>query len=236
MTTRRAGSRPAARRPRVPANRDASRAGRGSPPGAALAAGRAGAGMRIVGGNHRGRRLEAPGGRDTRPTSDRTREALFNILTHAGWGMAREDGGDLFAGAVVLDAFSGTGALALEALSRGAAAAFLMDLSGPALATARRNAAALGEEGRCTFLRVDATRPPAAPAAAALAFLDPPYGRGLAEAALPALTARGWLAPGAVVVVETAAGDPLSLPSGFVLLDERRYGDTRITFLNHRPD
>lgn len=186
--------------------------------------------MRIVGGRHRGRRLEAPGGRDTRPTSDRTREALFNVLAHSGWG-----GDDPLAGAHVLDAFCGTGALALEALSRGAAAAVLMDLSGPALAAARRNAASLGEDGRCTFLRADATRPPAARATATLAFLDPPYGRGLAEAALPALAVCGWLAPGAIVVVEAAAQDSLALPVGFVPLDERRYGDTRVAFLDYRP-
>jgi 16S rRNA (guanine966-N2)-methyltransferase len=192
--------------------------------------------MRIVGGRHRGRRLEAPSGRDTRPTSDRTREALFNVLAHSGWGTAAEDGaGDPIAEARVLDAFCGTGALALEALSRGAAEAVLMDLSGPALAAARRNAEALDEDGRCAFLRADARRPPAAAAAATLAFLDPPYGKGLAEAALPALAARGWLAAGAVVVVETAAQDPLSPPADFVPLDERRYGDTRVVFLEYRP-
>lgn len=184
--------------------------------------------MRIVGGRHRGRRLEAAGGRAVRPTTDRTREAVFNVLAHSGWG---RDGGSPLEGARVLDAFCGTGALALEALSRGAEGAVLMDASAASLAVARRNAEALGEAARCRFLRADAARPPAAAEACDLAFLDPPYGQGLAEAALPALMARGWLAPGAVVVVETAAKDPLPLPEGIEALDERRYGDTRVCFL-----
>ncbi|WP_207478065.1 RsmD family RNA methyltransferase [Arenibaculum pallidiluteum] len=188
--------------------------------------------MRIVGGRHRGRRIEAPAGRDVRPTSDRTREALFNVLAHAAWGADdASSAGAAIEDAIVLDAFCGTGALALEAISRGALRAVLMDVSTPSLDAARRNAAALGEQARCRILRADATRPPPAPEPCTLAFLDPPYGKGLAEAALPALLARGWLAPGALVVVETAARDPLALPSGLAALDERGYGETRISFL-----
>lgn len=188
--------------------------------------------MRVVGGSHRGRRLEAPAGATVRPTGDRTREAVFNILGHAGWGVG---GTPVLDGARVLDAFCGTGALAFEALSRGASAAVLMDTAAASLRIARRNADTLGESGRCSFLRADATRPPTARAACMLAFLDPPYGKGLAEAALPALAGRGWFAPGAVVVAETTLKDPLPLPDGFTPLDERRYGDTRVTFLGYRP-
>ncbi|WP_307832898.1 RsmD family RNA methyltransferase, partial [Azospirillum argentinense] len=116
--------------------------------------------MRIVGGKHRGRRLAAPGGSDTRPTTDRTRESLFNILSHADWG---PDGTDLLEGAVVVDAFCGTGALGLESLSRGAAHASFLDLGRAALDAVRANVAALGEGANAAVLRADATRPPPPP-------------------------------------------------------------------------
>lgn len=183
--------------------------------------------MRIIGGSHRGRRLAAPSGRDTRPTSDRTREALFNILAHSDWGI----GGDSpLPEARVLDVFCGTGALGLEALSRGAGHCTFLDGERAALAVTRRNVADLGEEARATIIRADATQPPAAPAPCRLVFLDPPYGKALTEPALRALTAKGWLAPGAVVVTEIAADDPVGLPEGFSLLDERLYGETRVIF------
>ncbi|NYZ15272.1 16S rRNA (guanine(966)-N(2))-methyltransferase RsmD [Azospirillum sp. RWY-5-1] len=178
--------------------------------------------MRIVGGRHRGRRLTAPAGMDVRPTTDRTRESLFNILAHAGWVGIE--------GAVVLDAFCGTGALGLEALSRGAERATFLDSAGPSLAAARANIAALGEDGRSLVLRGDATRPPKAPTAHSLAFLDPPYGCDLGPRALAALAAGGWLAPGALAVVEEAASATFTLPDGFTTLDERRYGDTVLRF------
>ncbi|SMH59308.1 16S rRNA (guanine(966)-N(2))-methyltransferase RsmD [Azospirillum agricola] len=181
--------------------------------------------MRIVGGRHRGRRLVAPDGRDTRPTTDRTRESLFNILTHADWAPDIE-------GAVVLDAFCGTGALGLEALSRGAARCSFLDSGRAALDAVRANVAALGEAEVATVLRADATRPPAGQPCA-LAFLDPPYAKGLAPVALAALSRAGWLANGALAVVEVGEGDPMPAPDGFTLLDERRYGDTRILFLTH---
>lgn len=170
--------------------------------------------------------MAAPADRAIRPTSDRTRQAIFNILAHG------EDMPDLD-GATVLDAFCGTGALALEALSRGAAHAFLMDAAASSLALARRNIADLGETTHATLIRANATRPPPAPAAATVAFLDPPYGKDLAAPALAGLAAAGWLAPGAVAVVELAADDPLPLPAGFTALDDRRYGETRVVFARH---
>ncbi|MFV3076472.1 RsmD family RNA methyltransferase [Niveispirillum fermenti] len=187
--------------------------------------------MRIVAGRHRGRRLEAPSGPDVRPTSDRTRQSLFNILSHGDW-MA--DGGDALEGADVLDAFCGTGALGLEALSRGAARAAFLDRARPSLDMARRNAEMLGETGECRFVLGDAGRPPAAPFAAGLAFLDPPYGQGLAPPALSALSAAGWLAPGALVCVEVASTDAFAPPPGFDPLDHRDYSQARIFFLRHR--
>lgn len=183
--------------------------------------------MRIIGGSHRGRRLAAPSGRETRPTADRTREALFNILVHSGWGA----GGDSpLPGARVLDVFCGTGALGLEALSRGAAHGTFLDGERAALEVTRRNVAGLGEEARATIIRADATRPPPARTPCHLVFLDPPYGKALAGPALRALAGKGWLAPGAVVVVEIATDDPLDLPEGFPVLDERLYGETRLVF------
>lgn len=182
--------------------------------------------MRIVGGRHRGRCLAPPTGRDVRPTSDRTREAIFNILAHAADVPPLE-------GAVVLDAFCGTGALGLEALSRGAAHATLLDRAAPSLKLAQANAAALGETARATAIRADATRPPAAARGHDIAFLDPPYRQNLAALALAALAAAGWLAPNAVAVVEEAADAPFVMPAGFTSLDERRYGDTLVRFLRH---
>jgi 16S rRNA (guanine966-N2)-methyltransferase len=183
--------------------------------------------MRIVAGRHRGRRLLAPSGERVRPTSDRAREALFNILSHGR--LAAE--GLPFADAVVLDAFAGTGALGLEALSRGAAEAFFIEQDREALAILRQNIAALGEDGRVRVFSGDATRPPRAPSACALVFLDPPYRSGLAAAALGALNAAGWLAPEALAVVELAAREELGPPTGFILLDERVYGAAGLIFL-----
>jgi 16S rRNA (guanine966-N2)-methyltransferase len=183
--------------------------------------------MRIVAGRHRGRRLLAPPGETVRPTSDRAREALFNILSH---GQLAADGIP-FAGAAVLDAFAGTGALGLEALSRGAAEVFFIEREREALAILRHNIAALGEDARARVVPGDATRPPRAPSACALAFLDPPYRSGLAAAALGALDAAGWLAPEALAVAELAAREELRPPAGFNLLDERVYGAARLIFL-----
>jgi 16S rRNA (guanine966-N2)-methyltransferase len=188
--------------------------------------------MRIVAGRHRGRRLLAPPGEKVRPTSDRAREALFNILLHGQ--LAAE--GIPFTGAAVLDAFAGTGALGLEALSRGAAEAAFIEQDPEALATLRRNIAALGEDGRAQIVSGDATRPPRAPSAYTLVFLDPPYRSGLAAAALTALDATGWLAPDALAVVELAAREHLGPPAGFSLLDERVYGAARLLFLRRETE
>jgi 16S rRNA (guanine966-N2)-methyltransferase len=183
--------------------------------------------MRIVGGRHRGRRLVAPQGLAVRPTSDRAREALFDILSHGSLAAS----GLPFAGESVLDAFAGTGALGLEALSRGAARAVFIESGAEALAALRRNIAALGESERTRILPGDATRPPRAGEACALVFLDPPYKSGLAGPALAALAAAGWLAPEALAVIETASREHTLPPAGFTVLDERVYGTARLLFL-----
>jgi 16S rRNA (guanine966-N2)-methyltransferase len=180
--------------------------------------------MRIVGGRHRGRTLEAPAGNDIRPTSDRARQALFNILEHGAYAAA----GSRLIDQPVLDAFAGTGAVGLEALSRGAVHATFMEL---APATLRQNIARLGEQAKATVLTADATRPPRAPGACGIAFLDPPYGKGLGTPALTALRQQGWLRPGTLAILEVQAREAFDPPEGFVLADERRYGAARLLFL-----
>lgn len=194
--------------------------------------------MRIVAGKHRGRALQAPEGLEVRPTADRAREALFNILAHKGF---RADGLSPVRDAIVLDAFAGTGALGLEALSRGAAHVTFMETDRRAVAAIRANVAALREEARTSLREADATRPPAAPPAGrtapcTLVFLDPPYGRGLGAPALTALAARGWIAEDAICVIELEAKEPFAPPEGFTQLDERRYGKARLVFLTRTPD
>jgi len=185
--------------------------------------------MRIVGGIHRGRRLMVPPGEAVRPTSDRAREALFNILLHGRFAAS----GSPIAGRNVLDAFAGTGAFGLEALSRGAGAAAFLENGREALAALRRNIAALGEDRRAHVVSGDATRPARAPFACALAFLDPPYGSGLAPAALTALAATGWLEAAALAIVEVAAREAFERPAGFTAIDERVYGAARLVFLRY---
>ena len=186
--------------------------------------------MRIVAGKHRGRVLAAPKGRDTRPTAARAREALFNILAHADLGA---DGGSPLEGAAVLDAFSGTGAFAFEALSRGAASATLLDTDRAALAAAKANAQALKETDNVAILARDATRPGAASRPHTLAFLDPPYGKGLAAAALAALAAGGWIGERALVIAEVGAKESLAPPEGFAALDERTYGAAKFVLMRY---
>jgi 16S rRNA (guanine966-N2)-methyltransferase len=186
--------------------------------------------MRIVGGQHRGRALATPRGRDIRPTSDRLRESLFNILVHAY--------GDPITGARVLDLFAGTGALGLEAMSRGAAFALFVDDGAEARALIRENVAALGLGGVTKIFRRDAAKLGAAHPIEpfSLVFLDPPYGRGLAGPALSSARAGGWLASDALIVVEEASGASFAAPDGFTEIERRRYDDTEFVFLKSTND
>ena len=189
--------------------------------------------MRIVAGKHRGRRIAAPEGHDVRPTSDRARESLFNILQH---GNFTSDGTSPLIDARVLDVFAGSGALGLEALSRGAVHLTCIENSATARAALRANAKALGETARVTVVQADATKPPAAAGpACSLVLMDPPYRSGLAAPALAALAERGWLADGAICVVEVSAAESLEAPAGFTPLDERRYGKAKLVFLRYGP-
>lgn len=183
--------------------------------------------MRVVAGSYRGRRLEAPPGRTVRPTSERSREAAFNIL-EAG----RLSGGlSPLPGARVLDAFAGTGALGIEAFSRGAATVFFLERAPEALACLRRNLQGLEPAAALRVLQGDALRPPPAEAPCDLLLMDPPYGEKLAGPALAALRAAGWIGPETLVLAETAAGELDAPPPGFALLDQRRYGRARLSFL-----
>ena len=178
--------------------------------------------MRIVGGRLKGRTLTAPSSRAIRPTSERLRESIFDILEHRFPGHIE--------GARVVDLFAGSGALAIEALSRGARFALLVDNGAEARAVLRANVEALALGGVTRIWRADATRLGSAPAGGpfALAFLDPPYGQGLARPALASLIEGGWLEPDALCVVEEAAKAELAAPAGLTSVDERTYGDTRI--------
>ncbi len=181
--------------------------------------------MRIVGGKFRGRTLTGPKSQAIRPTSDRLRESLFNILLHAH--------GDPVTGARVLDLFAGTGALGFEAMSRGASFALLVDDGAEARALIRENVEALGLGGSTRIFRRDATKlgdvHPNDPFS--LVFLDPPYGRGLGGQALASARAGGWLTRDALIVVEEAAA-AFAAPEGFTEIERRRYDDTEIVFLN----
>ncbi len=173
--------------------------------------------------------MAAPKTQAIRPTSDRLRETIFDILRHSF--------GDPVAGAAVIDLFAGTGALGLEALSRGAARALFVDEGAEARALLRQNIETLGLGGVTRIFRRDATRLGVAPPRErfALAFLDPPYRRDLAPAALHALHSGGWLTEGAVAMIEEAADAPIALPEAFVPSDARKYGDTQILFARYAP-
>jgi 16S rRNA (guanine966-N2)-methyltransferase len=181
--------------------------------------------MRVVGGKLRSRPIAGPKSDAVRPTSDRLREALFNILTHSY--------GDPVTGARVLDLFAGTGALGIEAISRGADYALFVDEGVEARALLRDNVESLGLGGVTRIFRRDASRlGPAHPLDPfSLIFLDPPYGKGLAEKSLISARDGGWLMPEALLVVEEAADAGFKTPEGFIELERRRYDDTEFTFI-----
>jgi 16S rRNA (guanine966-N2)-methyltransferase len=181
--------------------------------------------MRVVGGRLKGRNLASPASRDIRPTADRLRESLFNILVHAY--------DDPIQGARVLDLFAGTGALGIEAVSRGAAFALFVDNGAEARALLRNNVESLGLGGVTKVYRRDASDlGPAHPMEPfSLVFLDPPYRMKLAEKALSSLRDGGWLTPGALLVVEEAKDAAFAAPEGYEELERRAYDDTEFVFL-----
>ena len=182
--------------------------------------------LRIIGGRHRGRRLVAPSGLAVRPTGERAREALFSILEH---------GSPPLRGSRFLDLFAGSGAVGLEALSRGATEVLLLDQAGSAIEAITANLETLGETGRARVLRADACRLGPAPHPFDIAFLDPPYGSGLLAPALHRLLTGGWLTADARIVGEIASREILPAVPGLLVEEERRYGAARFVFLR-RPE
>lgn len=186
--------------------------------------------MRIVSGEFRGKALAAPDGQSTRPTSDRARQAIFNILEHAPWSPGVRD-------LRVIDLFAGSGALGFEAVSRGAAFCLFVETDEAARGAIRENVDAMGLFGRTRVHRRDATqlgvRPGADGPAFHLAFLDPPYAKGLGETALAKLAEGGWLQPGAIIVFERGSAEPPFTVEGFEELDARDYGAARVYFLKY---
>jgi 16S rRNA (guanine966-N2)-methyltransferase len=185
--------------------------------------------MRIVSGRFRGKAIATPPGLNTRPTGDRARQAVFNILEHAAWSRPLE-------GARAMDVFAGSGALGFEALSRGAAFCLFVETDEAARGAIRDNMEAFGLFGAARVHRRDATdlgqRPASAGPAFDLVFMDPPYARGLGEKALTALKSGGWLADGALVVLERGSDEPPLAAPGFEVLDERTYGAATVWFLS----
>jgi 16S rRNA (guanine966-N2)-methyltransferase len=190
--------------------------------------------MRITGGTLGGRTLTAPPDERVRPTSDKVRQAIFNVLAHNDFGV-----GFTLRGARVVDLFAGTGALGIEALSHGAAFALFVDDSAESRALIRTNVEALALTGVTKIWRRDATNlgPMAAGAGGPfeLAFLDPPYRKELAPRALASLRDGGWLSANAIAVVESAKGEDVVIPDGFVQIDERCYGDTGVRITRRVP-
>jgi len=184
--------------------------------------------MRIVSGQYRGKSIATPPGDTTRPTSDRARQAVFNILEHAAWAPELR-------GARVIDLFAGSGALGLEALSRGAAFCLFVETDEAARGAIRQNVDAFSLFGQTRVHRRDAAdlgpRPASAGAPFTVAFLDPPYAKGLGERALAELAAGDWLAPGAIIVFERGRDEIDPAPPGFTVLDARDYGAARVLFL-----
>lgn len=180
--------------------------------------------MRITGGEFRSRKIAVPEGDAVRPTSDKVRQVIFNMLVK--YGLPQD--------AVVLDVFCGTGALGLEALSRGASFCTFMDESKKSLEFCRSNVESLKLAGRSKLIHRDALKPGKNEGAAAtLAFLDPPYRKNLAPPVLAALAAGGWLAPGAICIAETEEEAAVAAPENFMLLDTRAHGGTKIVFLQY---
>jgi 16S rRNA (guanine966-N2)-methyltransferase len=189
--------------------------------------------MRIVAGKLKGRAIVAPDGMGTRPTSDRARQAIFNVLEHAAWAEPLQ-------GARVMDLFAGSGALGFEAMSRGAAFALFVETDEDARGAIRDNADAYGLMGATRVHRRSATdlgvRPGSDGEAFDLAFLDPPYAKGLGEQALARLVDGNWLKSGAIVVFERGSDEPEIDTPGYDRLDARDYGAARVLFLRHLPD
>jgi 16S rRNA (guanine966-N2)-methyltransferase len=186
--------------------------------------------MRVISGKYRGRRIETVSDKKLRPTMGIAREALFNILSHGRFAI---EGERLFDDCRVLDLFCGCGALSIEALSRGASHATLMDIDQEHLDIAKKNIRSLGESDNCSFIRGDSSTPPPARVPCNLVFIDPPYGKGLVTTALKNLISGKWLAEKAIIVIETGKNEDLQIPETFENIDDRIYSNSRIRIFEY---
>lgn len=186
--------------------------------------------LKIIAGKYRGKRIEIKENTKIRPTGSKARGAIFNILMHGQFGA---NGHSPLIDKSVVDLYCGTGALGLEALSRGAAHVTFVDGASDSLSLARTNVQRISEEANTRFVRSDSSSLPKAPRTHSLAFLDPPYNSGLAGKSLKSLDAQGWLENGAIIVVELSHKEILEAPEHFTLFDERQYGNTKIVFLEY---
>lgn len=180
--------------------------------------------MRIISGKHRGRRIEAPEGKEVRPTGARTREAIFNILTHGDYG---ERG--VLQGRVA-DIFCGSGAMGLEALSRGAAHVTFVDKNRISLEAVEFNLDQLDETENGKLLRADSSQLPPVNQPFDMIFLDPPYNTGLGVPSLQTALSGGWINENTAIVLEQSWKEPVKLPDGLIILDDRKYGNSRMIF------
>ena len=186
--------------------------------------------LRIITGKHRGRKIESVPGKEVRPTTGFAREAIFNVLMHGRYAGENSP----LVGKRVVDIFCGTGAMGFEALSRGAAHVTLIDQNQKAMDAARQTAEKFGETANVSLIRSDSTNLPRAIRPCTLAFIDPPYEKGLAEKALHSVTRNGWLEDGAIVVVEQSKKEKLELPPEYTLLEERTYSISRMSLLQYQ--
>jgi 16S rRNA (guanine966-N2)-methyltransferase len=183
--------------------------------------------LRIIAGKHRGRPIGRPPSVITRPTMDRVRESIFNMLTHSDI----ENKIEYIQDAYVLDAFAGSGALGIEALSRGAKFIYFFDKNTRALATVRENVWSIGESETTKIMKADAAKPPKAPHPMGLVLLDPPFGKNLVALSLPELLKTGWIDQDTLIVAEIAAREDLKLPKNFAIVCEKTYGTAQVFFI-----
>ncbi|NDF12242.1 MAG: methyltransferase domain-containing protein [Proteobacteria bacterium] len=194
--------------------------------------------MKVIAGKHKGRNIAPPANKDVRPTTGMAREAIFNLLQHGKFMKApdfvQDENPSVLEGRRVVDIFCGTGAMGIEALSRGAGHVVFIDQNPRVMDLLEATIKHIGEGPNTAFIRSDSTRLPKARNTCMLAFVDPPYNKGLALPALKSLANQGWLGHGAVVVVETSRKEDINLPEKYFLVDERDYNNTRIRVLQYR--
>ena len=186
--------------------------------------------MRIIGGYHRGRKLNRPPETITRPTMDKVRESIFNMIIHGDW----EDIGDPLNEGVILDAFGGSGALALEAISRGANKAYIFEKNNLPYQIIKENVASLKEQNKVTLMKANATIPPEVPEPITLVLLDPPFGKDLVSICIPILLAKGWISKQTLIVAEIESSESITIPEGFEILKERVYGTAKVFFIRYK--